>query len=106
MTITSASPPQDGEVEVPHVVRLPAQVEGRCLPGLRQQLFSGLLHHDVVVVHCDHVEKMSAAGQAMLVAAHRLARHRHARLRFERPTTAMIAALRSNGLGHLLTDQL
>lgn len=84
-------------------VQLPRQVAGRCLHGLRQQLFDGLRRGEQVVLDCSRVEELSVAGQALLVAARRAARSGGGHFYLHQPTTAMISTLRGTGLTHLLT---
>lgn len=84
-------------------VELPSQVEGCRLPGLRRELFHRLQQQSDLILDCSNVTQLSRGGQALLVATLRAARRRGVRLSFLDPSDALVTALRSTGLRHLLT---
>ena len=81
---------------------LPARVEGPSLRQLRGELLAHLRADPVLVLEAAGVQHLSDAGQAVLVTAHRAAVARGGRVHLHQPSPEMIAALRANGLRHLL----
>lgn len=82
--------------------QLPRDVEGRHLPALRRELLAGLRADPDLVLDCSDVDALSPAGQALLLYVQRAARHRGGSLYLDRPSKAMLLALRSTGLSHRL----
>ena len=83
---------------------LPVRVEGRPLRRLRRELLAHLRADPVLVVEAAGVQRLSNAGQAVLVTAHRAAVARGGRVHLQQASPEMIAALRASGLWHLLQD--
>lgn len=84
--------------------QLPRDLEGRHLPALRRQLLQDLRHDPDLVLECSDVQKLSPAGQALLLSLARTARRHGGHLHLYTPSAAMTAALRSTGLNHRLTQ--
>lgn len=83
---------------------LPERVEGRPLRQLRSELLAHLRADPVLVVEAAGVQRLSDAGQAVLVTAHRAALARGGRVYLHQASPEMIAALRASCLQHLLQD--
>jgi len=89
---------------VSRTVVLPVRVEGRPLRRLRSELLAHLRADPVLIVEATEVQRLSTAGQAVLVTAHRAAVARGGRVHLHQASPEMIAALRASGLWHLLPD--
>ncbi len=85
-------------------VVLPVRVEGRPLRRLRSELLAHLRADPVLVVDAAEVQRLSSAGQAVLVSVRRAAVARGGRMHLHQASPEMIAALRGSGLSHLLQD--